>query len=191
MPRTLKASAGPALLCALVLAGCGNASSSTTPTEIPTIRFKSSAVVGNAIPAKYTCDGANISPPLEWGPVPAGTGSLALFLLAIIPEPATHSTALSLEWSVAGLSPQLHRLAAGQLPPGAYVGLSSKHSQRYSICPPKGTPVQYQFELYGLPGQDRIAPGFEGLPILSALSSPTSKSPASVHGLFAVIYKRK
>jgi len=30
------------------------------------------------IPAQYTCDGADISPPLSWSDVPAGTGSLVL-----------------------------------------------------------------------------------------------------------------
>lgn len=30
------------------------------------------------IPEKYTCDGANISPPLEWHDAPAETGSYAL-----------------------------------------------------------------------------------------------------------------
>src|SRR5947207_2174390 len=33
---------------------------------------------GGTIPAKYTCDGANISPPLKWTGVPPGTKSLAL-----------------------------------------------------------------------------------------------------------------
>src|SRR3990167_4952451 len=32
----------------------------------------------NMIPAKYTCDGRDISPPLEWKGIPAGTKSLAL-----------------------------------------------------------------------------------------------------------------
>ena len=30
------------------------------------------------IPGKYTCDGADVSPPLNWGALPAGTKSLAL-----------------------------------------------------------------------------------------------------------------
>src|SRR5580704_17851330 len=30
------------------------------------------------IPAQYTCDGADISPPLSWSDVPAETGSLVL-----------------------------------------------------------------------------------------------------------------
>ena len=33
---------------------------------------------GQAIPAKYTCEGADISPPLEWSDVPAVAKSLAL-----------------------------------------------------------------------------------------------------------------
>src|SRR5262245_28233171 len=31
---------------------------------------------GGSIPKKYTCQGENISPPLAWGGVPAGTQSL-------------------------------------------------------------------------------------------------------------------
>ena len=33
---------------------------------------------GGMIPKQYTCDGANISPPLRWTSVPLGTKSLAL-----------------------------------------------------------------------------------------------------------------
>ena len=33
---------------------------------------------GKMIPGKYTCDGADMSPPLKWGSLPDGTKSLAL-----------------------------------------------------------------------------------------------------------------
>ena len=33
---------------------------------------------GEMIPSKYTCDGVDISPQLEWDSVPAGTKSFAL-----------------------------------------------------------------------------------------------------------------
>ena len=43
------------------------------------MEIKSSAFgSGEMIPAKYTCDGADFSPPLEWSGSPAGTRSFAL-----------------------------------------------------------------------------------------------------------------
>ncbi|MEN6330804.1 MAG: YbhB/YbcL family Raf kinase inhibitor-like protein, partial [Smithella sp.] len=33
---------------------------------------------GSNIPSKYTCDGQDISPPLEWKDAPEGTKSFAL-----------------------------------------------------------------------------------------------------------------
>ena len=33
---------------------------------------------GQPIPAKYTCDGVNVSPPLQWSGPPRGTVSFAL-----------------------------------------------------------------------------------------------------------------
>jgi len=35
---------------------------------------------GQAIPARYTCEGLDISPPLSWTSPPAGTRSLALLV---------------------------------------------------------------------------------------------------------------
>ncbi|HEU0283171.1 MAG TPA: YbhB/YbcL family Raf kinase inhibitor-like protein, partial [Gallionella sp.] len=35
---------------------------------------------GSAIPVRHTCDGLDISPPLGWTGVPAGTQSLALIV---------------------------------------------------------------------------------------------------------------
>jgi Raf kinase inhibitor-like YbhB/YbcL family protein len=35
---------------------------------------------GGDIPAKYTCEGADVSPPLEWSGVPEGTRSLVLIV---------------------------------------------------------------------------------------------------------------
>jgi len=33
---------------------------------------------GGMIPSKYTCDGADVSPPLKWGSIPDGTKSFTL-----------------------------------------------------------------------------------------------------------------
>jgi hypothetical protein len=43
------------------------------------MKLSSSAFAeGAMIPAKYTCDGQDISPPLAWADVPAGVAALAL-----------------------------------------------------------------------------------------------------------------
>src|SRR4051812_45137047 len=53
-------------------------SSSTAPSGA-TVQLTSPAFKdGAAIPAQYTCDGANQSPPLAWSGVPTGTASIAL-----------------------------------------------------------------------------------------------------------------
>ena len=33
---------------------------------------------GGAIPTEFSCDGANVSPPLSWAGVPAGSAALVL-----------------------------------------------------------------------------------------------------------------
>jgi phosphatidylethanolamine-binding protein (PEBP) family uncharacterized protein len=185
--RAPKAISGAVLLTALVLAGCG---SSATTRDVPKIVFKSAAVHGASLPARYTCDGRDISPPLEWGAVPAGTGNLALFVVAFKPAPSTKTYKASVAWAVAGINPKLHKLAAGRLPRGAYLGLASG-GRRYSVCPAKGTREQYQFELYGLPTSVGISPSFAGLPVLSAIASGKPPTSASAHGVFPVTYARK
>lgn len=42
---------------------------------------------GGDIPAKYTCDGANVSPPLAWTDAPARTQSFALIVEDLLPVP--------------------------------------------------------------------------------------------------------
>jgi len=171
------------LLSALLLTGCGNSDSA----KISTITFKSAAIDGTTIPTRYTCDGADTSPPLEWGEVPTGTGTLVLFVVGVLPEPATNSYKLSVEWAVAGVNPSLHRLSAGQLPPGAYVGEATDGKRHYSICPKRGQRKQYQFELYALPAADSVVREFAGGPVLLRLARKAS--PAIGHGDFIASYK--
>jgi hypothetical protein len=111
MRQPPKAISGVVLLWVLAIAGCGSSGSSTAKS-VPKIALKSPAIVGASIPARYTCDGKDISPPLEWGAVPADTSSLVLLVVGLIPEAATKTYKLSVEWAAAGLNPALHRLAS-------------------------------------------------------------------------------
>lgn len=184
MRRSMGALAGIALGGALALSGCGS-SSPTTGRQVPNIAVNS-PTIGGTLPARYTCHGQDISPPLEWGSVPTGTRSLALFAVALVPEPSTGTDKLSVGWAVAGINPALHKLPAGHLPRGAYVGLNSEGHKRYAMCP-EGSEVKVQFELYGLPASAIIAPGFQGVPTFSELQA--ASAPVNARGMFETVYK--
>jgi len=179
------------VLCALALAGCSSTGPSATAKGLPAIPFKSPAIRGTLIPTRYTCDGKDLSPPLEWGEVPPGIATLVLFVVGFTPEHATKSTKVSVEWAVAGLSPDLHRLAAGQLPSEAFAGVTSNGGKGYSVCPQKGSRVQYAFELYGLPSGYSISPNFAGLPVFAQLTNTSASTHVYAHGAFAAVYKRR
>ena len=196
-PQTMLAAVLASVLVA-TLAGCGSSSPAKTVTTTaakpatakpPKLDVKSAVVVGERIPARYTCDGQSISPPLEWGAVPSNVQQLALFLVGVRPKPGTKGYTVSVEWAVAGLSPTLHRLASGQLPAGAHVGVASG-GHRYTLCPAKGTTVHYQFELYGVPASVHIPAHFSGRSLLSHLAAPSGPTRANAHGGFVAIYTR-
>ena len=48
--------------------------------KIESGRIATGAVTGDKIPVKYTCDGADISPPLSWIGIPGGTRSIAIIM---------------------------------------------------------------------------------------------------------------
>jgi hypothetical protein len=86
------------------------------------------------IPAKYTCDGSDTSPPVRWRAMPAGTAEVALFAANVKPVDGK----LFFDWAVVGLKAQSHGVKEGVLPPGAVVGRNSAGKVGYSFCPARG-----------------------------------------------------
>jgi hypothetical protein len=109
------------------------------------------------IAKQYTCGGSDIAPPLHWGGIPANTKELALFVISTTPV----NEKLFFDWAIAGLSPKLTGLQAGELPPGTVVGRNSAGDTRYTLCPPDARPENYLFVLYALPQSLSPKPGFE------------------------------
>ncbi len=178
-----------ALLVALALAGCGSGSGAPQPSSA-VIPVKSPTISNSILPAEYTCDGRDVAPPLEWGSVPSKVGQLALIVVGIATNPITHAVKFIPEWAVVGLNPALHKLAAGEVPPGATVGLASgAKKRRYSLCPKPGTSMQYQFELYGMPSGLTASPNFTDIALLRALNE-AGPTRADAHGGILVTYKR-
>lgn len=109
------------------------------------------------IPAKYTCEGADISPPLEWSGTPDGTKSFALIVDdPDAPDPAKPQR-VYVHWVVSSISASATRLpenaAKGGLPPGAMQGTNDWGKQTYGgPCPPIGR-HRYFFKLYALDTQ--------------------------------------
>lgn len=115
------------------------------------ITLTSTAFEDNAmIPAKYTCDGEDISPPLKWDGVPKGTKSIAL--ICDDPDAPIGTWA---HWVLFNLPLQTRELQENfpddaTLPNGASQGISDFGRTGYGgPCPPGGT-HRYFFKIYAL-----------------------------------------
>ncbi|MFY3744352.1 YbhB/YbcL family Raf kinase inhibitor-like protein [Anaeromyxobacter sp. Red801] len=109
---------------------------------------------GAAIPARHTCEGEDVSPPLRFSGVPAAARALALVVDdPDAPDPAAPRTVWS-HWILYDLPPATPGLAEGveaaALPPGAREGLNDWKRTGYGgPCPPIGR-HRYFFTLYAL-----------------------------------------
>ncbi|MDA3920302.1 MAG: YbhB/YbcL family Raf kinase inhibitor-like protein [Salinisphaera sp.] len=105
---------------------------------------------GQAIPSRYTCDGAGVSPALIVADVPDGTQSLALLV-----EDPDAPGGIWIHWVVYDLPPETGQLASTRtsddLPPGTVTSENSFGHTRYGgMCPPSGQQHRYIFSLFAL-----------------------------------------
>ena len=120
--------------------------------------IKSPAFAPNGpIASKYTCEGADTSPPLEWSGTPDGTKSFALIVDdPDAPDPAKPQR-VYVHWVVYDIPESATRLpenaARSGLPSGAIQGTNDWGKQTYGgPCPPIGR-HRYFFKLYALDAQ--------------------------------------
>lgn len=115
---------------------------------------------GAGIPERYTCDGADLSPPLKWIGVPEATKGLAL----ICDDPDAPLKTW-VHWVVYGIPPGATELAEGvpgkeTLPDGSRQGRNDFGRKSYGgPCPPRGKPHRYFFKLYALDAELDLEPG--------------------------------
>jgi len=111
-------------------------------------------IQGGEIPARYTCQGEDVSPALAWSGLPAGTRSLALIVDdPDAPDPQAPKTTW-VHWVLYDLPPAAGGLPEGvtshALPPGTREGLNDwKRTGWGGPCPPIGR-HRYFFKLYAL-----------------------------------------
>jgi len=105
---------------------------------------------GGMIPAKYSCDGKDVSPPLSWDNAPSGTKSFAL----ICDDPDApmgtwvHWVFYDIPLTVTSLSEHIE--TTGTPSSGGRQGLNDFRKIGYGgPCPPSGV-HRYYFKLYAL-----------------------------------------
>jgi hypothetical protein len=112
---------------------------------------------GGTIPAAYTCDGADTSPPLQWGEVPDGAAALFLFVL----DETSNGSEGGIRWVVGDIDPHSRAVQAGKLPAGGIVGRNTAGKAAYGgICPPSGRAHLITVVLYALHKRLSLRTGF-------------------------------
>lgn len=157
----------PALLLTAV-AGCSDGTEGGRPmgdATLTRLSLTSDAFQdGQAIPQQHTCDGADQSPPLQWGDPPEGTRSFAL----IVDDPDAPSGTFR-HWGAYDIPANLRSLpaGAGNSQNGAFAQAVNDFGRTGygGPCPPKGHgPHHYRFKLLalsvdklGVPANPKIA----------------------------------
>jgi Raf kinase inhibitor-like YbhB/YbcL family protein len=117
--------------------------------ELSSIAFND----GQPIPRKYSCEGENVSPPLDWSAPPEGTRSLAL----IVHDPDAPSGDFT-HWVAWNIDPLDGGLDEGTHPP--VEGTNGFGENGYGgPCPPPGDGAhRYQHELFALDAEPELEP---------------------------------
>lgn len=143
----------------------------TTPPEpeemvITSAGFEHEGIIPNA----YSCDGADISPELNWTGVPAGAQSLAL----IMDDPDApggtfvHWVIFNIPADATGLEENVPKTAT--LASGAIQGRNGFGEIGYGgPCPPSGQSHRYFFKLYALDTTLDLASGASKAQLLAAI----------------------
>ena len=153
---------GPATISTLtalavgVLADCaappGTLAPSGPQAETSSFKLQTNAFKpGGDLPRKFTCEGADASPGLDWSESPASTQSFAL----IVDDPDAPGGTW-VHWAVYDLPSSARQLPEGvpqadDLPGGGRQGVNDFGKPGYGgPCPPPGKPHRYFFKLYAL-----------------------------------------
>lgn len=161
------------LLAALLASSCA------PPDQPAKIELTSSAFkAGAAIPAKFTEDGSDVSPPLAWSNVPPGTRAFAL----VMDDPDAPRAEPWVHWLIYPIPGSATELAEGipaeprlDDPAGALQGRNSWSSgqtigYRGPAPPPGSGTHRYHFRLYALDAPLELEPELDKAALLKAIA---------------------
>lgn len=102
------------------------------------------------IARRYTCRGLDVSPAVDWGPVPANTQEMAVLMFDI--------ETYDLVWAVSGIDPQAGALAEGAPTDGLLTGINAEGTTGYAgPCPSLGERRTYALTVYAVGEHVQIA----------------------------------
>ncbi|MCG6537223.1 MAG: YbhB/YbcL family Raf kinase inhibitor-like protein [Syntrophales bacterium LBB04] len=142
----------------------------SAPKGVEKMQITSTAFTeGNIIPAKYTCDGRDISPPLEWKDVPANTKSFAL-----ISDDPDAPGGMWVHWVIYNIPSHVTKFDENvthekEFKNGMRQGNNDWPKLGYGgPCPPSGV-HRYYFKIYALDGILDLKPGATKAQLLQAM----------------------
>ena len=166
------------VLVSLALIGCANRTPPATQpsatnsvkqdkaeTKVTSAAFKD----GEPIPRPYTCDGVNISPPLEWSGVPKTAKTIA-----IVCDDPDAPAGTWVHWVLYNLPADniglVENLPANEtLKAGGFQGKNDFGKIGYSgPCPPSGT-HRYFFKIYALDSELPLKAGATKAEVMKAM----------------------
>ena len=133
------------MIPALLLAGCGGDQSHEVDSDAAaTITVSSSAFAeGDEIPQHYTCDGDEVSPPLEW------SGGRPDAWAMVVDDPDAPGGTF-VHWVVVDIAAGTTSVETGGVPAGGTQAVNSSGEAAYAgPCPPSGQ-HRYRFTVYAL-----------------------------------------
>lgn len=144
-----------------VLVGCADHKESVTKPGVPAMKVTSSAFQeGDTIPRKYTADGPDVSPPLKWSDMPAGTKTFAL----ICDDPDA-PVGTWVHWVLYNVGADRSELPEGVPAEKVVLGDACQGFNDFKKIgyggpsPPPGKPHRYFFKLYALDRKLDLEPG--------------------------------
>jgi len=170
------------LIVAVIASGLCEVSAQGAPAKltISSTAFKN----GEAIPADYTADGRNVSPPLAWSGAPSGTREFALILDdpdAPTPQPFVHWVIYKIPGNATGLP---EAVPMGGTVKGSGAG-ALQGTTGFAMfvrgggpppdpgyrgpAPPSGKPHHYTFKVYALNAQIDAKDGMTKDDLLKAM----------------------
>jgi Raf kinase inhibitor-like YbhB/YbcL family protein len=147
--------------------GDGASEPTASGSTVTTARTPASIVVtseafneGEPIPVKYTCEGANVSPALDWSGTPFGTESIAV----VVDDPDAPGGTF-VHWVVVNLPVGSNML--GEQASGIEQLANSRGERAWTgPCPPPGESHRYRFTVYALPAPLQTTDTAEALPMI-------------------------